>query len=172
MKKLTALFLALLLVFTMAGCGNQTEENVTPTPTPAMESAEADVSGSSVGGETPDMYAATEVSDSPVIATYKLSAANYGNGEVTGIGLPAIQIVLQEDGTGIYGDANGQMNIVWTQEGDQYTLISQQLGPNDPLVLTADGDNLIAVYGEQTMTFQKQQYWNFVTKKITQGEIK
>lgn len=157
MKKLTALFLVLLLVFAMAGCSGQTEETkTTPTPTPSMESAEANVSGSSVVGEAPDAYAATAVSDSPVIATYQLAAANFGGGEVTDVELPAIQIVLQEDGTGTYGDASGQMNIMWTLEGNQYTLISQQIGPNDPLVLTVDGDNLVAVNGEQTMTFQKQ----------------
>ena len=156
MKKLTALLLALVLVFTMVGCSNQTEENVSPTPAPTMESAEANVSGPSVVGEAPKANEVPATSDSPVIATYTLVAASQGEETIAEGEFPAMQIVLREDGTGTYGVEPNIMQIMWSLEGNQYTLIAEAIGPEDPLILTADGDTLATTTGDLSMTFQKQ----------------
>ncbi len=149
MKKLIALFLAMLMVFTLAGCNNNQEE-------PSVNSAEANVSGSSVVGEAPDPYATPEVSDSPVIASYALIAANQDGVQMEEGQFPVIQIALREDGTGTYGVEGSLMDISWVLEGNQYTFVSPQVGPENPLVLTVDGDRLVAMDSNLEMIFQKQ----------------
>ena len=149
MKKLIALFLAMLMVFTLAGCNNNQEE-------PSVNSAEANVSGSSVVGEAPDPYATPEVSDSPVIASYALIAANQDGVQMEEGQFPVIQIALREDGTGTYGVEGSLMDISWVLEGKQYTFVSPQVGPENPLVLTVDGDRLVAMDSNLEMIFQKQ----------------
>ncbi len=149
MKKIIALLLATLLVCTLAGCNNKTEGT-------DMKSAEADVSGPSVAGEAPAPNATLQQSDSPVIADYTLVEASQ-DGEALADGeFPPLKVTLREDGTGTYGTDGNLMDIFWILEGNQYTFISSQLGPENPLVLTVDGDTLVAVDGNLEMIFQKQ----------------
>lgn len=149
MKKIIALLLATLLVFTLAGCNNKTDG----TP---MKSAEADVSGPSVAGEAPAPNATPQQSDSPVIADYTLAGASQDGVTLADGEFPPLKVTLREDGTGTYGTDGSMMDIFWTLEGNQYTFISSQIGPENPLVLTIDGDTLVAMDGNLEMIFKKQ----------------
>ena len=148
MKKLTAFLLAMLLFVTLAGCGK--------TSKTTMESAEADVSGPSVVGEAPEAHEITQPSDSPVVATYVMVSASQDGAKLEADQLPVLTIVLKEDGTGTYGIEESGMDISWVLEGNQYTFVSPQIGPENPLVLTVDGNRLVAMDGNLEMIFEKQ----------------
>ena len=123
MKKMTALLLAVLMVFTLAACKKN------------------------LGG-----------ADS-VVGTYVLVEA-IENGENVSLEGVSMSIVLNEDNTVTYGAGDAQsgtlMNITWSQEGNTVTLVSEQIGPDDPLVMTLDGKTLTATTGGLTMVFEKQ----------------
>ena len=116
MKKIIALFLAVLMVFTLAACNKSAS----------------------------------------VVGTYGLTAASQ-NGEEIPFGEEAVMyIVLNEDGSGTYGPEGSPMNITWSQEDNTVTLIAEDIGPDDPLVMTFDGETLSATTDGLALVFTKQ----------------
>ena len=116
MKKLTALLLAVLMVFTLAACKKT-----------------ASVSG-----------------------TYKLTAASMDGEDIPLESEDIMYVVLNADGTGTYGPENDVMDITWSQEGDTVTLISKQIGADNPFVMTYDGTTLSGTTDGLALVFTKQ----------------
>lgn len=96
------------------------------------------------------------VSDS-VVGTYVLTAASQEGTDIPADSFPAgMSVVLNEDHTGTYGPAEGAMNITWSSEGNTVTLISEQIGPDDPFVMDYDGTTLSGTTAGLTMVYTKQ----------------
>ena len=95
------------------------------------------------------------VSDS-VAGTYVLTAANQDGTDIALEGMEPMLIVLNEDQTGTYGPAEGAMNITWSAEGESVTLVSEEMGPDEPFVLTYHGTTLSGTTDGLTMVFTKQ----------------
>ena len=123
MKKLTALLLAVLLVFTLAAC-KKTEN--------------------------------APVAADSVIGTYVLTAASQDGNDISLDGVAPMYVVLEEDNTGTYGPEGDILDITWSQEGNTVTLISEQIGSDNPFVLTYDGETLSGTTEGLAMTYTRQ----------------
>ena len=97
MKKLLAMLLAAMMVFTVVGCEQK--------------------------AETP---AATEAPVAGIAGTYKLSGAEM-NGEALPMeGAPEMSVTLNADGSATVANGEENIPATWTQEGNTVTLVSPE----------------------------------------------
>ncbi|MBR5239229.1 MAG: hypothetical protein IKW04_01470 [Clostridia bacterium] len=144
MKKLLAMLLAAMMVFTVVGC----EQKPATTETKAPADGEVPVAT-----EAP---AEIEEASADITGTYVLTSSSDNGEEIPAEMLPQLSCTLNEDYTGTYANGGGEIQIQWAQEGNTVTFTAVGDGPADPLVLTAEGNTLTGTDGTTVLVFTKQ----------------
>ena len=154
MKKLLALLLAAMMVFTVAGCEKAADKaaEVVDKVTDELTDETPATSDDTVAPEATEEAEETAVA-TDVVGTYLLTAMEM-DGEIQTENLPIGGLTLNADGTGTYGPTESPWDINWTQDGETVTLTAAT--QSTPLVMTFDGIQLVAEEAGAKMIFTKQ----------------
>ena len=117
-------------------------EKPEPTPTPEPTATPSETPAESIQND--------------ITGSYELTCIIAEGEEVSADLLPEISFTLAEDGTGTYENSDSEIQITWSQDGETVILIADDEGPEDPAILTIDGNVLIATDDTLEMVFQKK----------------
>ncbi len=117
-------------------------EKPEPTPTPEPTATPSETPAESIQND--------------ITGSYELTCIIAEGEEVSADLLPEISFTLAEDGTGTYDNSDFEIQITWSQDGETVILIADDEGPEDPAILTIDGNVLIATDDTLEMVFQKK----------------
>ncbi|MBR5239232.1 MAG: hypothetical protein IKW04_01485 [Clostridia bacterium] len=148
MKKLLAMLLAAMMVFTVVGCEQKpaTTETEAPAETATPAETEAPV-------ETEAPAEIDEVS-ADITGTYKLSGAEMDGVVMSAeeMGAPEMGIILDADGTVTLTSEGESETGTWALEGNELILTSDE---GDVMTMTLEDGNLVMEESGIKMIFSK-----------------
>ena len=151
MKKLLAMLLAAMMVFTVVGC-EQKKDDAAPV---AEETTDATAEEVPVATEAPvatETPAVIEEVTSDITGTYKLSGAEMDGEALPMEGAPEMGIILDADGTVTLTSDGEAETGTWTQEGNELILTSDE---GEVMTMTLEDGNLVMEESGVKMIFSK-----------------